>query len=44
LPLNNFDKALRDLLSGLASIHVWPMLAWQEVRQRYRRSMLGRSG
>lgn len=41
LPLNNFEKAVRDLVLGIASIHVWPMLAWQEVRQRYRRSVLG---
>src|SRR5690349_16857409 len=33
--------ALRDLREGFASIHIWPMLAFQEIRQRYRRSMLG---
>ena len=40
-PLNNFDKAVRDLTLGVADVHLWSMLAWQEVRQRYRRSLLG---
>jgi ABC-type polysaccharide/polyol phosphate export permease len=35
------EKALRDLWDGLLSVHIWPALAWQEVRQRYRRSVLG---
>lgn len=34
-------RALRDLGAGLASYNVWLMLAWMEVRQRYRRSVLG---
>jgi lipopolysaccharide transport system permease protein len=33
--------AARDLHTGLTSIHVWPLLAWYEIRQRYRRSALG---
>lgn len=33
--------ALADLREGIALVHVWPMLAWQEIRQRYRRSTLG---
>ena len=33
--------AIKDLKEGLSSIHVWPMLGWQEIRQRYRRSVLG---
>ena len=33
--------ALEDLRDGVSSTHVWPMLGWQEVRQRYRRSVLG---
>jgi ABC-type polysaccharide/polyol phosphate export permease len=33
--------ALRDVIDGFGSIHIWPMLGWQEVRQRYRRSLLG---
>jgi len=35
------SKALHDLAEGATSVHVWPMLAWQEIRQRYRRSVLG---
>ena len=27
--------------TGLRDVHVWTMLAWQEIRQRYRRSTLG---
>jgi ABC-type polysaccharide/polyol phosphate export permease len=34
-------KAVRDFITGIASIHVWPMLGWQEIRLRYRRSTLG---
>jgi lipopolysaccharide transport system permease protein len=33
--------ALKDLLEGVTSIHIWPSLGWQEVKQRYRRSTLG---
>src|SRR3989304_5582475 len=33
--------ALRDMETGLRDVHVWTMLAWQEIRQRYRRSTLG---
>jgi lipopolysaccharide transport system permease protein len=34
-------KAIQDFASGICSIHVWPMLGWQEIRLRYRRSTLG---
>lgn len=34
-------RAWRDLRQGAAAIHVWGMLGWQEIRQRYRRSTLG---
>lgn len=33
--------AIDDFRDGLASIHVWPMLGWLEIKQRYRRSILG---
>lgn len=36
-----FARATRDLRQGILAIHVWPTLAWQEIRQRYRRSFLG---
>lgn len=38
---DDFGKAVWDVLRGTASIHVWPMLGWQEIKQRYRRSTLG---
>ena len=41
VPKTNLQLAVADFLDGLASIHVWPMLGWQEIRQRYRRSTLG---
>jgi ABC-type polysaccharide/polyol phosphate export permease len=37
----NLQLALRDLWQGLLQFRVWSLLAWQEVRQRYRRSILG---
>jgi ABC-type polysaccharide/polyol phosphate export permease len=38
---SNLARALQDVRDGLLMIHVWPMLGWQEIRQRYRRSRLG---
>lgn len=38
---SGFELAYRDLRDGLASLHLWPMLGWMEIRQRYRRSVLG---
>jgi homopolymeric O-antigen transport system permease protein len=40
-PQSNLSKAVEDIVQGVGSTHVWPMLAWQEIRQRYRRSFLG---
>jgi ABC-type polysaccharide/polyol phosphate export permease len=37
----NFQLAMKDLVEGLSSIHLWPVLGWQEVAKRYRRSVLG---
>lgn len=37
----DLKRAVQDLRDGAGSIHVWPMLAWQEIRRRYRRSVLG---
>ena len=39
--MNGFALALEDVKEGVCSIHVWPMLGWQEIKQRYRRSALG---
>lgn len=38
---SNLSLALQDLKDGVGSIYIWPMLGWQEIRQRYRRSVLG---
>lgn len=35
------QKALDDLYGGLQAYHVWGLLGWQDIRQRYRRSLLG---
>lgn len=35
------DPLGRDLLAGLLAWQLWPMLGWNDVRQRYRRSVLG---
>lgn len=40
-PKSNLGKALADCRAGASAIYVWPMLAWQEIRLRYRRSLLG---
>jgi homopolymeric O-antigen transport system permease protein len=40
-PRSQFRLALKDLKEGISSIHVWPMLGWLEIKQRYRRSVLG---
>jgi len=33
--------AVQDLFAGLLSFRIWAMMGWNEVRTRYRRSMLG---
>lgn len=38
---SNFALALKDLREGIAGTHIWMMLGWQEIRQRYRRSVMG---
>ena len=37
----NVSHALRDIGSGIGGIHVWPVLGWLEIKQRYRRSVIG---
>jgi lipopolysaccharide transport system permease protein len=42
--MNFADKlaaAWHDLREGLAQVHVWGLLGWQDIRQRYRRSVIG---
>ncbi len=38
---SNLALAAKDIKDGLASIYIWPMLGWLEIKQRYRRSVLG---
>ncbi len=38
---SNISLALQDLTSGVGSIYIWPMLGWLEIKQRYRRSVIG---
>lgn len=38
---SNLALALKDLKDGISSIYIWPMLGWQEIKQRYRRSAIG---
>ena len=33
--------ALFDLVKGARSFHLWGLLGWQDIRRRYRRSMIG---
>jgi len=34
-------RSLIDICEGALRIHLWGMLGWQDIRQRYRRSLLG---
>ena len=38
---SRLSQAMKDLLSGGAAYTVWGLLGWQDIKQRYRRSMLG---
>jgi ABC-2 type transport system permease protein len=37
----NWALALKDFKEGVLGVHLWSALGWQEIRQRYRRSILG---
>ena len=39
--LTPIDKFLLDIKEGLLSYHVWTILGWYDIRQRYRRSTIG---
>lgn len=41
LPRRRLDAAVEDFAAGLASWRLSRMLAWQDIKQRYRRSTLG---
>ena len=32
---------VKDVVDGVRKIYIWPMLGWQDIKQRYRRSMIG---
>lgn len=34
-------RARDDLKAGFSSIYLWPILGWQDIKQRYRRSVIG---
>ncbi|MDQ3185880.1 MAG: ABC transporter permease [Pseudomonadota bacterium] len=38
---SRFSLASEDVTSGLKSYKVWALLGWQDIKQRYRRSVLG---
>jgi len=40
-PPHTVGRAVRDLVDGARAYHIWGRLGWQDVRQRYRRSLLG---
>lgn len=40
-PQTNFARAVYDLTSGFGKVWVWSTLAWQDIKQRYRGSVLG---
>lgn len=39
--MGNLNKALQDIKQGFFQSPLWLLLAWQEIRQRYRRSVFG---
>jgi ABC-type polysaccharide/polyol phosphate export permease len=41
VPRSATSLALRDLRDGLLAVRIWSMLAWQDLKNRYRRSTLG---
>jgi ABC-2 type transport system permease protein len=40
-PAARFHSAIADLSRGLRHRELWGMMGWQDIRQRYRRSVLG---
>ncbi|HEY0638158.1 MAG TPA: ABC transporter permease [Pseudonocardiaceae bacterium] len=41
VPSRSFRRAFGDLAAGWAQRQLWGHLGWQDIRQRYRRSVLG---
>ena len=40
-PASQTELALRDIVRGARAHHLWGLLGWQDIRRRYRRSVLG---
>ena len=38
---SQLKRAVADLFGGVLTYHVWATLGWQDIKQRYRRSVLG---
>jgi len=38
---SRYTLAFQDLLGGVNKASIWSVLGWQDIKQRYRRSMLG---
>ena len=41
MPKRRLNEALGDLVEGLARWQLWVLLGWNDIRQRYRRSIVG---
>ncbi len=37
----SLQLAIKDIKDGLLNVHMWTLLGWQDIKQRYRRSVLG---
>ena len=37
----DLELAVQDLWDGIRGTHLWLMLGWQDIKQRYRRSVIG---
>ena len=37
--MNNTPR--KDILTGMCSLRIWGTLGWHDIKQRYRRSVLG---
>jgi lipopolysaccharide transport system permease protein len=40
-PVSQWRRAGRDVVDGVRAYRVWSKLAWMDIKQRYRRSVLG---
>jgi lipopolysaccharide transport system permease protein len=39
--VNSFKLAIFDIKNGVNAVTIWSVLGWQDIKQRYRRSVLG---